>query len=66
MALCFIRARVVNLPETDMNYSLEVLRVGMCRGRASIWMITINPRDIEMEDISSVFFDMVSGVTNMI
>lgn len=66
MAICFIRARVVNLPEPDMNYSLEVLRVGMCRGWASIWMITINPRDIEMEDISSVFFDMVSGVTNMI
>jgi len=32
---------------------------------ASIWKIIMNPRDIEMEDISNVIFDTVSGVSNM-
>lgn len=35
------------------------------RGAASIWTIMMNPHNIELEDISNVFFDMVLGVSNM-
>lgn len=40
--------------------------VGMDVHRAdSMWKIMMNPYDIEMENISKVFFDTMSGASNM-
>jgi hypothetical protein len=33
---------------------------------ASMWKIMMNPHDIYMEDISDVFFNTITGVSNMI
>lgn len=35
------------------------------RRATSMWKVMMNPHDIEIEDISNIFFDNVLGVTNM-
>lgn len=30
----------------------------------SIWKIVMNPMDIDMEDVSNIFFDTIMGVEN--
>lgn len=44
-----------------MGYSIEVHG----HRATSIWKIMMNPHDIEMEDISNVFDETVSWVSNM-
>jgi hypothetical protein len=64
--LYFIFARVVDFAQIQLGLFAHVRFVGTyVRMVASIWKIIMNPRDIEMEDISNVIFDTVSGVSNM-
>lgn len=52
------------LPKHDLGDSEK--SAGMDVRRAtSIWKIKMNPHDIEMEDISNVYFDTILGVSNM-
>lgn len=64
--LYFIFARVVDFAQIQLGLFPHVRFAGTnVRMVASIWKIIMNPRDIEMEDISNVIFDTVSGVSNM-
>ena len=54
------------------SHSLKILNIVLLQSMntdvkcvASIWKIVMTPHDIAMEDMSSFFFDMMSGAVNM-
>lgn len=52
------------LIESNMANSIEVNGYGREEG-TSIWRIMMNPYNIEMKDISNVFFDTIIRVSDM-
>ena len=59
LALCFIHIQDRSLFTQTQRLFHWCPQVWMCGGPTSIWTIMMNPRDIEMKDISNVFFDTV-------
>lgn len=65
MVHLFTCARVAN-SYPNPTWAISLRLVGMDVPKAtSIWKIVMNPHDVFMEDISNVFFDTTSKVTNM-
>lgn len=52
------------LIESNMANSIEVNGYGREEG-TSMWRIMMNPYNIEIKDISNVFFNTIMGVSNM-